>query len=265
MKDRPIVVVGGGPSGLAAAIWAKRAAISAGVDLPVTVFEQRSCKPTAPAHGTKNQWGTRFNSLSLSKTGTHNLASLGINFSDPACAVHWKFSRSEHPSGEILRPVRFTKPDPKRATQDCKRVWIFPQVACIRIGQLEASLLQTAQSLGVDVRWGTKVIALEDAADSTTIFGLKANGEQTRISAWLTVLADGNANAHKRAIKTYSQEENKDKTIVEKLGMPTDSDSPDLGRFIAAPFKYTSGGPGLRAKIAPINGLAMMMSARFDI
>ena len=263
-QDRSIVIIGGGPTGLATAICAKRAAIAAGVDVPVTVLEQRHRSPEIPTHGTHKAWGTRFNALSLSKTGMHNLAALGVDFDDSKNAIAWEFSRIKRPDRTVVRHVRPTLPDPSRATHLGRGVWMFPQVACLRIARLERSLLHTAKSLGIEIFWGVKASGFEDAGHGTIVHGINADGAPIRRLAWLAVIADGSRRAHQRAVLGKTHVDNDDRELIETLGVTIDLDSPDLGRFIAAPFRCSTGGPGLHINAAVINGLPMQVNSRFD-
>jgi hypothetical protein len=203
--------------------------------------------------------------LSLSKIGTHNLAALGVDFGDPSHAVAWEFSHVCRPGADIWRKVRYEAPNPDRATQNGKRIWIFPQVACIRIAALERTLLETASRLGVEVRWQTKAIGFEDFGNHTVVHSVNSEGGNACDEAWIVIIADGSGKAHQRAVTKKSLPDDQTPALIETLGLDICLDSPDLGRFIAAPFRCTSGGPGLHINADVINGLPMQRNSRFDM
>ncbi|MEL7468356.1 MAG: hypothetical protein AAFN27_07865 [Pseudomonadota bacterium] len=265
--DRSIVIVGGGPSGLAAAIWAKRAAIAANVDLPVTVLEQRSRSSDAPVHGTNKPWGTRFNALSISASSLHSLAALGVDFGRSTEATRWTHNEVHFPDGVLLRPVKHRLAAPGKASQACKGAWVFPHVANIRLGTLEHRLLKTAESLDVAVVFGTRVTGFSDFPEGTVVEALTSDGAPKRFPTWLCIIADGSSKAHQQAVlrKSGNADCSSCGTLIDNLGIEIELDAPDLGRFIASPFQLQTEEPGLHATLDEINGLMMLVDSRFDM
>ncbi len=199
-KDHSIVIVGAGPSGLATAIWVRRAAVSAGVDLSVTVLEQRTREKGSGPHGTRNAWGNRFNALSISQSSMHSLAALGVKFDGTDETVRWVENSARFPQGSQVRPVLRVDADPRKASQNGAGAWVFPQVANMRLGKLEGALLRTAEELGIEVLWGTKAVGFQDRDGCTDIAIERQDGSSATFEAWLCVVADGGAKEHQLSL-----------------------------------------------------------------
>lgn len=266
-SERSIVIIGGGPSGLAAAIWAKRAAVAANVDLPVTIIEQRSRDSDYPAHGTQKPWGTRFNALSISPSSMNNLAALGVDFDNSVETTRWVHNKFHLPDGEATRFVTHRCAVPGKASQDSKGAWVLPQVANMRLGVLENRLLHTAENLGVEIVWMTKAIGFTDCPDGTMIEAVDKAGSSIDFPAWLCVVADGSSKAHQHAVlRANGNVEHSSSTgLIHQMGINIVPDSPDLGRFIAAPFRVRTKEPGLHVTVEEVNGLLMVVDSRFDM
>jgi 2-polyprenyl-6-methoxyphenol hydroxylase-like FAD-dependent oxidoreductase len=244
-----LLVVGGGPAGLAAAITAKKRASEIGRDLEVEVFEAR-----APA-------GTRKNMIAVTRQTLDNLSWLGARLKSGE-TVQFLDRRTMMPEsgvgrrGPALQPVR---PDPGKVSGRAKNVLRQKNIATMPINGIEAELRREAAALGIAIRYHTSV---EDIRDVDGGVQLVVNqGQKSRtVDGWMVVMAHGGdrLSAHKTDVpeRPRSEPAPGDKpSLLARIGVVPRTDETIGSRMVARSFEHT-GEREIRNRYESLPGVA---------
>ncbi|MDO9165781.1 MAG: FAD-dependent oxidoreductase [Rhodoferax sp.] len=169
-QRRPLVVVGAGPVGLAAAIDARLQGI------PVLLFDEDDSVSA----------GSR--AVCYAKRALEILDRLGVGDTVVNKGVSWNVGRTFVRKDEVYQFNLVPEPGHKR-----------PGMINLQQYYLEEDLVARAQALGVDLRWKHKVISVQPKADGALLRVETPDGVFDIEADWL-VVADGARSPIRRAL-----------------------------------------------------------------
>ena len=169
-QRRPLVIVGAGPVGLAAAIDARQQG------LPVLVFDEDDTVSV----------GSR--AVCYAKRALEILDRLGVGEPAVQRGVSWNVGRTFLREEEVYRFDLVPEPGHKR-----------PGMINLQQYHLEEMLIARARALGADLRWRYKVVSVQPQADHVKLQVETPDGVFALEADWL-VAADGARSATRRML-----------------------------------------------------------------
>lgn len=246
-ERKRLLVVGGGPGGLAAAITAKKRAAERGHDLEVVVFESRG------------EVGTRKNMIALTRQSLDNLSWLGARLASGETVQYLDRRTSVGADGGGRRGPRLAPValDPRKVTGRVKQILRQKNIATMPINGMEAELRREAAALGIEVRYRSAVEDIRDVEGGVELV-VRQGDRVTAEGGWMVVMAHGGdkLSAHRTEVPERPRAvpaPGETPSLLARIGVVSRTDETIGSRMVARLFAHT-GEREIRNRYQPVTG-----------